>query len=82
MAVRASLRPQLSSHTASNTHDRPEATTMPFGKHKDQSLRCISDTDKQYLTWRLSQPWLRTTFANLFDSIVDMFHRAVGRWSD
>jgi hypothetical protein len=48
-------------------HDRQEATTMPFGKHNGQSLRCIFDTDKQYLVCCLSQSLFRTTFVTLFD---------------
>jgi uncharacterized protein (DUF3820 family) len=75
------LWPQLSSHSASNTMTRQEAT-MPFGRHKDQSLRCLFDTDKQYLVWCLSQSWFRTNFGNLFDMIVEMFHRAGKRWSE
>ena len=51
------------------------ARTMPVGQHKGQSLRCIFETDRQYLVWCLSQSWFRTKFENLFDIIVEMFHR-------
>ncbi len=46
---------------------------MPFGRHKTHSLRCIFETDRQYLVWCLTQPWFRTKFGDLFDIIVKMF---------
>jgi hypothetical protein len=52
-------------------HDSQAATNIPFCKHKDQSLRCIFETDRQYLVWCLSQSWFRTKFETLFDIIVE-----------
>ena len=62
-------------------YDRQEATAMPFGKYKGDSLRCIFDTDRQYLVWCLSRDWFGTKVGNLFDIIVTMFHRAGQPWS-
>jgi hypothetical protein len=47
---------------------------MPFGKHEDQSLPCIFETDRQYPVWCLHEPWFRTKYGKLFDIIVEMFH--------
>ena len=74
-------RPQLSSHTASNTMTVRKRQPC-HSAHEDQSLRCIFDADRQYLVWCLSQSWFRTKFGNLFDIIVEMFHRADERWSE
>jgi hypothetical protein len=34
------------------------------------------------LVWCLNQPWFRTKFGNLFDIIMEMFHRVGERWLD
>jgi uncharacterized protein (DUF3820 family) len=59
-----------------------EVKKLPFGKWEGKSLRYVFDCDRSYLQWLLQQPWFRTKFGNLFDTIVRMFQELGIRWDE